>query len=444
MKNYVFLWFLLLNMMNLLVLIKSPLNEENKFIEEMIKIEDKYPYVYINVGEKENVPLYISLYTPHILLFPKDNNPIRYDYTTSKTYVDKNITTEMSHPQNPKTKIKIRISSETFKYENNNYNFTFSIIDGQKKAGPDNVGGVYGILRDVDKFENITKDVLLLEQLYKKNLINKKIFYISNFFDGDNSLNQAKLLIGKIPEEFDGENKKKLPFCSFDDTFSKNYYDCKLGGFIFEETNNNISYSIKIDERKTIIGRFEEGNIQQHQMPLSLFPEFKKYFIDKKGCKLTENKDSIICEEESTRNIKISFVFNGYKFILNKESTWHGKEINFVFNQEQDTIILLSAFLGNYHRIYDLEDKKMYFSSVQNNIIKINNNSSDNGKKPDDNNTKTIWIIVGSIGGVIVIGVILFVIITVTKKKNKSYIDEVQKVSFINDEDRENNEKIIS
>ena len=187
---------------------KKHLNEENKFIEEMIKIKDKYPYVYINVGEKESVPLYISLYTPHILLFPKDNNSIRYDYTTSKTYADKNITTEMSHPQNPKAKIKIRISSETFKYENNNYNFTFSIIDGQKKAGPDNVGGVYGILRDVDKFENITKDVLLIEQLFKKNLINKKIFYISNYFDGDNSLTQAKLLIGKIPEEFDGENKK--------------------------------------------------------------------------------------------------------------------------------------------------------------------------------------------------------------------------------------------
>ena len=72
------------------------------------------------------------------------------------------------------------------------------------------------------------------------------------------------------------------------------------------------------------------------------------------------------------KDFKISYVFGKYKYIFNKASIWINKKFYFKFQDiKENAYVAFSTFSGNFHRIYSMEDQKVYFSGISNNILKI-------------------------------------------------------------------------
>ena len=236
-------------------------------------------------------------------------------------------------------------------------------------------------------------------------------------------------MIGKIPKKFE-EKLQKLPFCSFDETKSKNYYDCMISSIIFEDSlvNDKENRTYKIENK--IIGRLEEGNIQETVLPLSLFEDFKQYFVDQKNCSLEGYDINCSNQKNVLNNVTVSFIINNYTFKLNNRSTWNNNgRLFFTFNDD-DKILLMSSFLGNYHRIYDVDNKKVYFSEVEKNISKNN-----------EDNLKTLYIIIIVAGAILlIIFVTVIVIIIITKRKVDDLHNKINSISFAG-QDKEKVEK---
>ena len=115
---------------------------------------------------------------------------------------------------------------------------------------------------------------------------------------------------------------------------------------------------------------------------------------------------------------------------MNTNSIWLQNKLSFKFPKETSDkyVILFSSFSGNYHRIYSMDDQRVYYAGINNNIIKLDDNS-----KP--NNDKNLWFIISMILIFILIIVTIIIIVLVIKVKHKNDLANINKVSFI-----ENNE----
>ena len=349
---------------------------------------------------------------------------------------------------------KVRISNEIFLINDNlNLNLTFGAIAKEDFKCPETSAGVCGLIRGTNGFKNLEDKYLLINQLYDLKIISKKLFYISPYYKDNTLLSESKIIIGSYPEEF---NLNGLPYCDLDDTYSSNYFDCRLNGIIIEDSDSTITRHISIKD-KHYIARFEEGSIQANNLPDYLYPVFEDIFINKKGCKLVDNFFDCSEVPDAMQNFTLSYVFGKYKYVFNTASLWVNNKFFFKFpNDKNNTILVFSTFSGNYHRIYSMDDKKIYFSGYNNQIVEINEknntdvNNSDNNKKDgqtdsayNEDSVKTWKIITSVVIVVLVIVIIIFVIILVTKRKHKKDLQDIAKISFKNDNDKkENNGKI--
>ena len=301
---------------------------------------------------------------------------------------------------------------------------------------PDSSAGVAGLIRNTEGLQNLENKYLFINQLYEQKKISQKLFYIAPYYK-DTEIIESKLILGSYPKEF---NLSQLPYCNLDNTYSKNYLDCRLDEIIIED-GNNITRS-QVYKGRHIVARFEEGSIQPNQLPYYLYPTFKEILVTQKGC--VESGGFFDCSKkpEVIKNFKVSYVFGGYKYTMNTNSIWLQNKLSFKFPKETSDkyVILFSSFSGNYHRIYSMDDQRVYYAGINNNIIKLDDNSkpnSDNKGDSSNNNKKekNLWFIISMILIVILIIVTIIIIVLVIKVKHKNDLANINKVSFI-----ENNE----
>ena len=401
-----------------------------------IEIANNNPTITFDFGEQKNKKLLISLYTPMILAFPYQSNNNHYNPSNSATYYSTGKNAQMPSIRPGEEDYKPLISKELFSISDNlKLNLTFGVITKEDFQCPPTAAGVSGLIRGTNGFKNLENKLLLINQLYDQKIISKRLFYLAPYYKDNNLLSELNLMIGSHPQEL---NVNELPYCDLDDTHNENHFDCRLDGVIIDDSDNAVSRHIKIKD-KHIIARFEEGGIQMNILPNYLYSDFKEILVNKKGCKEINSTFDCSGVSEAVKNFKISYVFGKYKYTFNTASIWNNNKFFFKFDynkDEENIIIVFSTFSGNFHRIYNMDDKRIYFSGFNNHIVKLEDNEENN----KDDNVK-IWKILFLISIIVlVVVIIVFVIIIITRKNHNSDLQNIAKVCF-KDETEDNNQK---
>ena len=175
-----------------------------------------------------------------------------------------------------------------------------------------------------------------------------------------------------------------------------------------------------------IVARFEEGSIQPNQLPYYLYPTFQEILVTQKGC--IELGGFFDCSEKKdvVKNFKVSYVFGGNKYVMNTNSIWFKNKLFFKFNKEtgDNFVIIYSSFSGNFHRIYSMDDQRVYFSGINNNIIKLDDNyKPNNDNKEDNKDEKNVWFTISLVLIAILIIIIIIIIALVIKMKLKNELE---------------------
>lgn len=295
-----------------------------------------------------------------ILTFPYQNIEEHYDKSKSKTYQPSETVAQLLNINPIKENYTVLLSNESFVINDNiNLSMIFGDIINENFRCPNSSAGVAGLIRNTDALVNLNSKYLLINQLYEQKKISEKLFYIAPYYKDNKLLTESKIILGSYPKEF---KLNELPYCDLDNTYSKNYFDCRLDEIIIDDFDNTTR--IQLYKGKHIVARFEEGNIQQNLLPYSLYPTFKEIFT-KKGCEEKGMLFDCSNKPDVIKNFKVSYVFGKYKYIMNTDSLWVDNKFFFRFPKEYDNfVILLSSFSGNFHRIYSMDDQRIYYSGV--------------------------------------------------------------------------------
>ena len=400
-----------------------------KFINHTIKFyndvnnNEAIPYITMKKGGKE-LKFIISLSSPLIIL-KEDNSNSGHN----SEYLNlSNVYTLFNYDKTNTANFSIQTSNDNFNFDSYDENFTYGqIIDPKESKENFNLKefGLYGLAREQQIKDEKLYHLSHLNQLYKKNLIShRKIIYIKPYYKNGTLLEESAISIGKFPDEF-VKNKTKLPSCRFKKNFP-NYYACEITDIILKNKNSEEKFQMN---NLNIKARFEEGKFSKINLPSRLFKDFSKFF-EGQNCTIDNNSKTIYCDEKSEKyNIIFSIVMNKFEFVIKNNKTLWDKNgfLNMEFNmRENNTAILTSGFSGNYHRIYDNFNERIYFSDEDGNI-----------KFPHKKNKKKIyWIIYLIISGaILVIGLIVIIIVWTTTKKNIE--QEVTSISFQRKRDEE-------
>ena len=401
------------------------LETEENYIDGKIYINNKsyinniYPHIKVSIGKKANERLLISLFSPIIISFSNNEK----EQINETEIIDNKY--KIWNPLNYLNDefLEFNISKDNFKLNGKNeINLDYGVMNFSTDINEE-VDGLCGLLPWSKGFENFNEKNIFLNQLYAQKVISKKIIYISPYYKDEKLLNEAQLMIGKIPDEFE-KKKNKMPNCSIVNLNELGYFDCNISGIIFEDkekTKKENKYMLNDTERT--IGIFIESSIQPISLPNTIFHYFEEYFITNKQCHLINNKINCNNKPDVINNTNISFILNDYKFTLNSKAFWNNNgELNIEFQRNDNFGILTSLFTINYHRIYDFEEKKIFFE--------IDN------KKDEEKSDTTIWIVI-----VIILFMLLFIsiflVILLSRTKDKKDLDEkIRNISFT-DEIRE-------
>jgi len=103
--------------------------------------------------------------------------------------------------------------------------------------------------------------------------------------------------------------------------------------------------------------------------------------------------------------------------------------------------LLMSSFLGNYHRIYDVDNKKIYFSYIESSK---NGDNGDNGNTTNNSNI-ILYLILIIIGSILLISFATFIVILIiTKRKGSNLENKINSISFSNEnKEKEEDTKLI-
>ena len=315
-------------------------------IEFKIEISENFPSISIDIGNQKSRKLLISLYTPMILTFPYQNNSNHYDNTNSSTYYLSNIVFQLPNIIHGKENYTVMLSNEYFTINNNlNISLKFGVIINKNLKFPNLFAGVFGLIRGTEGFLNLENKYLLMNQLYQQNKISEKLFYMSPCCENNILLSESKIILGSYPSEL---KLNELPYCDLDNTYSKNYFDCRLDEIIIDDLNN--STRIELYKGRHIVARFEEGNIQHNQLPYFLYPKFKEIFVTQKGCEEINGLFDCSKNPEVIQNFKVSYVFGKYKYLMNTDSKWNKNK--FFLNFRKKIMILLFYYLALFQAIF--------------------------------------------------------------------------------------------
>mgnify|MGYP002626097326 CR=1 FL=1 len=335
---------LIINLLFLSYSLIEVICEEDKYIEKTIYIEDGYPFIKLNISGQGEKKFYLSLLFPTIVAYPNNGSQdYRFNSAINETFNDINISLSVKDSRS-NFSYDLEVGEAPISLNNNDIVFNISVLKNHNLDGQ--FAGIFGLNRGVDgnKFDT------LIEQLFNKKLISKKLFYIGPYYQEEELKKESKLVIGKIPDSI------KKYFDSFSNcSLVSNSYKCNISEFSFGKPNKKPN-SNKRPFSKDIYINFVEGKIDKTILPVSLI----EYFLTninrskkKNNCNIDGN--TINCP----KNIEnVSFLINKQEFKLS--SIWENKTLYFNSNINNDTIIMGSE-LGNFHRIYDIGENRIYF-----------------------------------------------------------------------------------
>jgi hypothetical protein len=376
-------------------------------IEKDIIIEGKNPFVKMKIGNQQDKKLLISFSSPSIITFPK---------VKDSSFVARNKSIKYKFKSND-LNLKMKKGNFTLNNKITNISINFSSIDETSTLIKE-MNGLDGILGLYQKELDIFNKETFLGQLIAKNYISNKIIYISPYYNSTGGLNNnSKIKIGEFPKEFNKEDMHAIPLIENKDSLG---YDCNISDLSIEDKFN------KTKDNKTYIARIEEGQLEPISIPKSLLPLFKEHF-SRRNC--TIGNDKVNCPNLTViNNTNIKFKINGLEFQLG--SILKDGKLNLKFIDD-NIIVLTSEFTGNYHRIYDGKENKIFFSDFRG-----------YSEKKKNNDVLIIVLIAG--GALLLISIIVIsIVVCVQRAKGKNLSKKVTSISFTADKNEEDDEESL-
>jgi len=400
MKKYSqsYFFFFLFNLFFILV----DLSNANS-IEKDIIIEGNNPFVKMKIGNQNDKKFLISFSSPLIITFQKDK---------SSSFVP--ISSESLNYNFKSKNLKLKMGKDNCTLSDNIRNISFNISSLEESISHvnemkdmKNYDGILGLNKsEIVIFHNET----FLKQLIAKNFISKKIIHIAPYYNFDGKLNnKSRIKIGEFPNEFIKENMHEIPLNSKNGSF-----ECKISDIFIEDNLN------KTNDNRTYIARIEEGLLEPISFPQSLFKTFEKHF-GQRNC--TIKNYNIHCSNKTDILKKINIKFKINKSLFKLGSIWKDGNLNINFI-EGESIILTSEFTGNYDRVYDEEENKIFFSDF-------------GGYKPKISAGYLIIVLI-SIGSFFIIAfIVIIIVVCINLARGKNLKNKVNSISFSNQEDVE-------
>lgn len=397
MKKYFqsYFFFFLFNLFFILV----DLSYANS-IEKDITIEGKNPFVKMKIGNQNDKKLLISFSSPLIITFSKEKDSSFVPNSESFKYKFKS------------NELKLKMGKDNFTLSDNIKNISFNISSIDEPTSLTNEMKDYDGILGLNKSEMaIFNKETFLKQLIAKKYISKKIIHIAPYYNIEGKLNdKSRIKIGEFPIEFIKENMHEIPLNSKNGGFECNISD------LFIEDNLNIT-----NDNKTYTARIEEGLIEPVLFPQSLFKTFEKHFAQR-NC--TIKKNNIHCSNKTDILKKTNIKFKINKSLYQLGSIWKDGNLNINFT-EGESIILTSEFTGNYDRVYDEEENKIFFSDF-------------GGYKNKKSSLNYLIIALLSISSFLIIAVfVIIIVVCVNLAKGKNLKNKVNSISFSNQNDTE-------
>ena len=371
-------------------------------IEKDITIEGNNPFVKMKIGNHDKKFL-ISFSSPLIITFPKEKGSSFVPISSkSIKYIFKS------------KELNLKMGKDNFTLSDNIKDISFNIsslegsipFENEMKDMKD-YDGILGLNKsEIDIFQHET----FLKQLIAKKYISKKIIYIAPYYNLEGKLNdKSRIKIGEFPKEFKKEIMHEIPLNSKNGGFEFNISD------LFIEDNLN-----KTNVNRTFIARIEEGLLEPISFPNSLFKTFENHFRQR-NC--TINKNNIHCSNKTDILKKTNIKFKINKSLYQLGSIWKDGNLNIKFI-EGESIILTSEFTGNYDRVYDEEENKIFFSDF-------------GGYKPKISAGYLIIVLI-SIGSFFIIAfIVIIIVVCINLARGKNLKNKVNSISFSNQEDGE-------
>ena len=321
-----------------------------------------------------------NFFTVPIYLGSKEEKfEVQIDTTTSLTWVPSPTTTYKVNKFNPKNSETCKVSNLTFEIDDEDGNVKGLSLYDTISVGPYTLDSFGFVL--IDSFQQNFKDYNQgklglgfrhehgvnfnwIGSLKKNGFIEKEIFSILP--------NERKLVIGDIPEEYEGEKYTKCNLVEtndLDDVYRAGWV-CEMTHIYFgiDTKNKKLEMALQVDARVTF-----DSAYKYISMPKRHLDAFNKQFLEQyyeDSCIQIKEKNEIyyVCDaDEKIPTGAIAFVIGGYGYVIpwNKlfKKIFDDKfEMLIRFHKENDDIFTFGyPFVSQFTVVYNAEDKELGF-----------------------------------------------------------------------------------
>ena len=248
----------------------------------------------------------------------------------------------------------------------------------------------------------------LISQMYKSNIIDKKVFVI---LPRDDQMYSGYLYIGGFPNNID----KKLPYGECEALFNK--WACKLQEVFFDNYYDKLQNKFTWNKTGVIYFSFDiSRNIYAPKAYMEmLISDLFKDFFSNETCKMRGKQiecygSSFYDNFPDTINIRI----NDYVYTLPKQRLFDRKENFYYFiitepNAQYDphSWVFGYRFISQFTTVFDMDNKKILFFTDLNQPLIQNKKSIPIEKKSNSNNILifTLYLIIVSI---LIVGIVIY------------------------------------
>ncbi len=331
-----------------------------------------------------------SLYT----WIPSSENKINfqkvfYEKSSDINIINDNVTVMY---EDNKRKLNGKILSTKCLIANNNFNnFNFINVYSTEYIYDKKLEGYFGLGYP---FTNEGKIYSSLMNFEKNNYINKKVFSIYY------KENKGKLLLGRIPNEINNDNKN-FGFCNIENNFKNDFgiWFCQIKGIILGKTMKDIIIDFEDNNNNKI--RFDY-NLNKTLFPINYILKIEQvYFhnlIESGDCNFGVKKNyfTFTCSENNYNELTdlTLLLNNNIGLFISKNDLFIydeiDKEYEFIFYSKDgvNDFSLGSDLLKKYYMVFNMDDNQIGFYNNQNKLIKFNNEEEERKKEEEEKKKK--------------------------------------------------------
>ena len=376
-----------------------------------------------------------NFFTVPIYLGSKEEKfEVQIDTTTSLTWVPSPTTTCKVNKFNPKNSETCKVSNLTFEIDDEDGNVKGLSLYDTISVGPYTLDSFGFVL--IDSFHQNFKDYSQgklglgfrhehgvnfnwIGSLKKNGLIEKEIFSILP--------NERKLVIGNIPEEYEGEKYTKCNLVEtndLDDVFRAGWV-CELTHIFFgvDTKEKSLEMALQVDARVIFDSAYDYISFPKRHLN-----DFNKKFMQEffnDSCIEIKDDDEIyfICDDDDKiKQGSIAFLMGGYGYVipwnkLFKKIEEDKYEMLIRFHKENDDIFSFGyPFTSQFVIVYNSEDKQLGFYGGEKIDLKKDWDEYMAGESPTQKKEKIKKLLLyGGIFG----GILLFIIICLVIRSNR-------------------------